>query len=90
MCKNVAIVGLGVVGSGVFDLLKNNEVANVKSVMDIVQKPNVSTNDFNDVINDNDIEAVVETVGGVDITYDYAKRCLMKKKHLINGNYIHI
>ena len=86
MCKNVAIVGLGVVGSGVFDLLKSNEVANVKSVMDVVQKPNVTTNDFNDVINDNCVEAVIETVGCVDITYDYAKKCLMKKKHLITAN----
>ena len=40
MSKNVAIVGLGVVGSGVFDLLKHNKVAVVKSVVDVVKKPN--------------------------------------------------
>ena len=86
MSKNVAIVGLGVVGSGVFDLLKQNKVANAKSVVDIVQKPNVTTNNFDDVLNDKDVKIVVETVGGVGVAYDYAKRCLQHGKHFITAN----
>lgn len=86
MSVDIAIVGLGVVGSGVFDLLKQNKVAEVKSVMDIVKKQNVTTNNFDDVINDENIKIVVETVGGVEATYDYAKRCLKSGKHFITAN----
>ena len=86
MSKNVAIVGLGVVGSGVFDLLQQNKVANAKSVVDIVQKPNVTTNNFDDVLNDKDVKIVVETVGGVGVAYDYAKKCLQHGKHFITAN----
>ena len=86
MSKNVAIVGLGVVGSGVFDLLKQNKVAGVKSVVDVVKKPNVTTNNFDDVLNDKDVKIVVETVGGVGVAYDYAKKCLQHGKHFITAN----
>lgn len=86
MSKNVAIVGLGVVGSGVFDLLKHNKVAGVKSVVDVVQKPNVTTSNFDDVLNDKNVNIVIETVGGVSVAYDYAKKSLKHGKHLITAN----
>lgn len=86
MKRNVAIVGLGVVGSGVFDLLNQNKMANIIEVMDIVKKPNVTTNNFDDVIKNKDINIVVETVGGVDVVYDYAKKIIKSGKHFVTAN----
>lgn len=97
---NVAVVGFGVVGSGVVELLdKNNRLFSkkigqdiaCKYILDIKEFPNSPyadkfVHDFSIIEHDPDINVVVETVGGVTFAYDYTKRALLAGKHVVTSN----
>ncbi len=97
---NVAILGFGVVGSGVAEvitknsesILKNSDVSlSLKKILDIRDFENnpyeaLMTKSFEDIVNDDDIDIVVETMGGVNPAFDFAMRCLNKGKHVVSSN----
>ncbi len=97
---DVAIIGHGVVGSGVAEIILNhkdlisqkakNEI-NLKYVLDIRDFDSLPysdkfTKDFNDILNDDDVKVVVETAGGATFAYDYVKACLLKGKSVVTSN----
>lgn len=94
---NVALLGLGNVGKAVFDILakkeadifKNHEI-NVKYVLvRNVENKNIDksllTTDFNQIIDDVDIDVVIEMMGA-KVSYEYMKRALQAGKHVITAN----
>ncbi len=96
----VAVLGHGVVGSGVVEiLLKNKELIkarsgdyiSVKRVLDILNfdglsYSNIFTKDFSDILNDKDISIVVETIGGLSPSYSYVRKCLEAGKSVVSSN----
>ncbi len=96
----IAILGFGTVGSGVFETIYKNQHSidkrasqpiRVKYVLDVreISDPRVKnklTNDFSDILNDNDVKIVVETLGGLEPSYDYVKKCLLRGKSCITSN----
>lgn len=98
--KNIAIIGFGVVGSGVYEIIrKNKEVLDrrvaggidVKKILDIRdfsshEESFLFTKDFNDILNDDEIDIVVETMGGVRFAYEYTKAALEHKKSVVTSN----
>lgn len=98
--KNVAILGFGVVGSGVAEVLTMNEdkIANhvgdkvcVKYILDLRDFPgspfeSLVTHDADQVFNDPDVSVVVETIGGAKIAYEYTKRALSQGKSVVTSN----
>ncbi len=97
---NVAILGFGVVGSGAAEVLYNNReiiekklgtpVA-VKRILDLREFPDspfggLVTHDFNDIINDADIQIVAEMMGGSHPAYDFTKACLEAGKSVVTSN----
>lgn len=97
---NVAIMGFGVVGSGVAELitrnsgsiLKNSDVSlKVTRILDIRDFENnefesLMTKDFNDILGDDTIDIVVETMGGVNPAFEFVTKCLGKGKHVVSSN----
>lgn len=97
---NVAIMGYGVVGSGVAELLDSNsnlfeeklgQPVQVKYILDIRDFVNDKyqeklIKDFNTIVTDNDIQVVVETIGGTKVPYEYTLACLKAGKHVITSN----
>ena len=97
---DIAVLGHGVVGSGVVEvLLKNSErIAenagqriNVKYVLDIRKFPNVPyanlfVDDFEKIAGDENVSIVVETIGGVDAAYEYTKKLLKAGKSVVTSN----
>ena len=89
---NVAIMGYGTVGSGTFDIInKNCDGLNVKRVLDVREFPGdpvnaVLTKNFDDILNDNSISVVAETIGGTGFVYDYTKKLLMSGKSVVTSN----
>lgn len=97
---NVAILGYGVVGSGVAKVLKENSGTikektghefNVKRILDIREFPlseyrNIITKNFEDIANDDSIDIVVETMGGVEPAFGFVTTCLEKGKHVVSSN----
>ena len=97
----IAVMGFGTVGSGVVELiLKNkNTIASrsgqssldVKKILDIRdfsshQLAELFTKDFNDILNDNDIKIVVETMGGVNPAFDFVSKSLKAGKSVVTSN----
>ena len=96
----VAVLGHGVVGSGVVEILRNNaahithkageEIA-VKRILDLRTFPELPyadlfTANFDDIVNDVDIRIVVEAMGGLHPAYDFVKACLLAGKSVVTSN----
>ncbi|MEE1238834.1 MAG: homoserine dehydrogenase [Acutalibacteraceae bacterium] len=97
---NVAIMGHGVVGSGVAEILMNHSEriaqkahtdVNVKYILDLRDFPDLAYSDkfikdFNTILNDDSVKVVVEVMGGVNPAYDFVKSCLLKHKSVATSN----
>jgi homoserine dehydrogenase len=98
--KKIAIIGFGVVGSGVYEIVRKNkqvltkkagEEIDIKKVLDIRdfsdhEESGLFTKDFNDILNDPEISIVVETMGGIKFAYDYTKAALSAGKSVVTSN----
>ena len=96
----VAIIGYGVVGSGVYEILRQNhdgiekragQSIDVKYVLDIRDFPDhpesrIFVKDYNVILEDPEVELVVETMGGVRFAYDYTKNALLSGKSVVTSN----
>ncbi len=98
---NVAVMGYGVVGSGVCEVIRTNakslceklgDSVKVKYVLDIKEvdsnDPEASQiiRDFDILLNDPEISVVAEVMGGATFAYDYTKKLLMAGKHVVTSN----
>jgi homoserine dehydrogenase len=97
---DVAILGLGTVGSGVLEVIEKNADAisqsaaqeiRVKYILARRDYPGAPferlvTKDFSVIENDPDVRVVIETIGGIGAAYEYTKRSLMKGKSVVTAN----
>ncbi len=87
---NIAILGFGTVGSGVYDAAqRTNGALNVVKILDLrafAGFERLLTSNINDIMGDGSIELVVETMGGVEPAYGYVMRALEAKKHVVTAN----
>ncbi len=96
----IAIVGVGTVGESVANILEQNrdlidaragkELKVVKGVVrDLSKKRDVNiplTNDIDEVLNDNEIDIIVELMGGVEEPYNVVKKALQNGKAVVTAN----
>lgn len=96
----IAVIGHGVVGSGVCEILINTkellskrvgEEVEVKYVLDIRDFDNLPYSerfikDFSVIENDAEIDVVVEAMGGLTPAYDFVKRSLLRGKNVVTSN----
>ena len=97
---NIAVLGHGVVGSGVLEVLTTHtesltkrakEELVVKHILDLRDFPglpysDIFTKDFNKILNDSDVQIVVEVMGGLHPAYEYVKACLENGKSVVTSN----
>ena len=96
----IGIVGYGTVGSGVYEVLRTNresiarrageEIA-VKRIFDLREFPNDPASDlithaYNDLIEDEEIQIIVETMGGTKPAYAFVKSALLAGKSVCTSN----
>ena len=96
----VAVLGFGIVGSGVVQVLDENADIisskaggdiTVKYILDVVDFPNspwknLLIKDFSVIESDPEVRVVVETIGGIGIAYEFTKRCLAAGKSVVTSN----
>ena len=91
---NVAILGLGTVGSGVAEVIEQNQNEikkalgdnlHVKYILDIRDIPGV-VNDINIIVNDPDIKVICETMGGKEPAYTYTHLALERGISVCTSN----
>lgn len=97
---NVAVIGYGVVGSGVSEVIRKNSLSigqrageeiRVKKILDIRDFPDgpdseLMTKNPDDVFGDSSINIIVETIGGTRIAHEYTKKAFSLKKHVVTSN----
>lgn len=97
---NVAIMGHGVVGSGVAEILighseriaeKAKTQVNVKYILDLRDFEGLSYSDkfikdFNIILSDPEIKVVAEVMGGINPAYDFVRKCLDAGKSVVTSN----
>ena len=98
--SNVAVIGYGVVGSGVVEVLetysesirrKAGKEVRVRRILDIRDFPedpyrHLVTRDPEDIFSDPSIDIIVETIGGTRIALDYTKKALSQGRHVVTSN----
>ena len=95
----IGIIGLGTVGYGVVEILTNEKERLSKAIneevvikygcgLEEIDLPDgiIYTEDFNDVINDNEIDVVVELIGGTTIAKTIILNAINKGKHVVTAN----
>lgn len=87
----VAIIGMGVVGRGVYEIIRD-ELApeiEVKYVMDLRLLNDVDcivTTDFDQIISDPEVDLVVESIGGLHPAYEFVTLSLKAGKSVVTAN----
>lgn len=97
----VAVMGYGTVGSGVVEVIENHkssmarrlgdDVLEVGHILDLRDFPGdeheaLFTKDFNDILNDDDVKVVAETMGGVNPAFDFTMKLLKAGKSVVTSN----
>ncbi len=95
-----AVIGYGVVGSGTVELFETNRESITKKIgrevslgyiLDLRDFPDSPyqgkhTKDFNDILNDPEVEAVAEVIGGIHPAFEFTKQLLEKGKSVVTSN----
>ena len=86
----VALLGYGNVGGGAYDIICEMKGGlAVKHILARSIRPGmeaVMTTDFKDILNDEEIDIVAETIGGLHPAYEYVTEALKAKKHVVSAN----
>ena len=96
----IAIMGYGTIGSGVAEVLEQNrdviakqagQEVELKYVLDLREFPDSPVadrivHDFKVIEQDEEINIVVETMGGLNPAYPFVKACLLAGKHVATSN----
>ena len=96
----VAVIGHGVVGSGVAELIsgigdglgrKADELLTLKYILDVREFPDspfapLFVRDFSIIEEDPEVEIVVETIGGTTVALDFTRRALRAGKSVVTSN----
>ena len=97
---NVAVLGYGTVGSGVVEVINTNHESinkragqeiNVKYVLDLREFPGdpvekILVHDYEQIVNDPEVDIVVEVMGGVEPAYTFVKKALLAGKNVCTSN----
>lgn len=97
----VAVMGYGTVGSGVVEVIEKHsnsipkktggktlEVSRILDLRDFPDDPHkdLFTKNFNDILNDDEIKIVAETMGGVNPAFDFTMKLLKAGKSVVTSN----
>ncbi len=95
----IGIMGFGVVGSGIGEIIANSpdglekrsgEVIEIAKILDLRDFPDSQfkcfTKDFNDILEDDEIGIVAEVMGGTEPAYTFTKKLLSAGKSVVSSN----
>ena len=96
----IAIIGFGVVGSGVYEVIRKNagditdkagteiDIKYILDIRDFSNHPesNLFVNDVNVIAEDDEVSVVVETMGGLEPANTFSRLMLSKGKTVVTSN----
>ena len=98
--KKVAVMGCGIVGTGIVDILTDKKEDIAKKLGEeielkyILEKRDCSAESFADkviddiniILADSEVDIVAECIGGIGIAYEFIKKCLLAGKSVVTCN----
>ncbi len=85
----IGLLGFGTVGKGVYELTApRNDIQVVKVLCrrELTLPDAQVTHDFNDILNDDTIDTVVEVIGGLHPAWEYVKAAIEAGKNVVTAN----
>ena len=85
----IALLGCGVVGGGVLEIADKRSDMSVKYVLVRRSKPELgerAVKDINVILNDEEIDTVVEVMGGLSPAFEYVSAALRAGKNVVTAN----
>ena len=85
----IGLLGFGIVGKGLYDLTQLREdmqVAKVLCLEDVTLSDAEVTRNFQDILDDNTIDTVVEAMGGLHPAYEFVRGAIEAGKNIVTSN----
>ncbi|MCQ2772199.1 MAG: homoserine dehydrogenase [Bacilli bacterium] len=86
----IGLLGYGIVGKGVFQLVNQQPGMHITKVFDLPSKKDVLRNllvtDYKEVTEADDVDVVVECLGGEELPYQAITSALKHGKHVLSSN----
>ena len=85
----IALLGCGVVGGGVLDIVDKRSDMDIKYVLVRREKPELGTRavfDINTILNDSEVDTVVEVMGGLSPSFEYVSAAMKAGKNVVTAN----
>ena len=85
----IGLLGFGVVGRGLYDLTAGRDdikVAKVVCLEDVTLPDAQVTKNFQDVLDDDTIDTVVEAMGGLHPAYEFVRAAMEAGKNIVTSN----
>ena len=82
----IGLLGMGTIGSGVFEIAQGLEGVRVKKVLERRFQAEYITDNIEEIVSDPEIKLVVETMGGLHPAYEFAAQAISHGKHFVTAN----
>ena len=85
----IGLLGLGTIGSGIYEHLLKRDDIHVKRILELRRHPGLEaleTSDFNEILNDPEIDTVVELIGGMEPAHTFTVQALKAGKNVVSAN----
>ena len=85
----IGLLGLGTIGSGIYEHLAKRGDIQVARILELKRHPgleHLETSDFNEILNDPDIDTVVELIGGMEPAHTFTVQALKAGKNVVSAN----
>lgn len=85
----IALLGFGTVGGGVYEYVRKRQDMDIVYVLSRRPRPELTcsvVSDFQEILKDPTVDVVVETIGGLNPAYEYARASIEAGKHFVTAN----
>jgi UDP-N-acetyl-2-amino-2-deoxyglucuronate dehydrogenase len=79
-------LGLGTIGSGIYEHLLKRDDIQVVRILELLRHPgleHLETSDYNEILNDPEIDTVIELIGGMEPAHTFTVQALKAGKNVI-------
>ena len=86
---NIGLLGLGKIGSGIYEHLQKRDDIRVKRILELLRHPgleHLETSDYNEILSDPEIDTVVELIGGMEPAHTFTVQALKAGKNVVSAN----
>ena len=85
----IGLLGLGTIGSGIYEHLKKRDDIEVVRILELLRHPgleHLETSDFTEILNDARIDTVIELIGGMEPAHTFTVQALKAGKNVVSAN----